>query len=163
MSTKFPYRYAYSVTINGPAEKIFSLLDDQKNLSSHMEESSWMMAGSSMSIELDSEQGREVGSEIVLRGSMMGVPLYIREYVTERRPPTRKAWETSGPQKLVILDQYRMGFEIAGSNPSTLTVFIDYSLPGSGLKRVLGKMLGKIYAKWCTEQMANDAAKHFGN
>jgi hypothetical protein len=127
-----------------------------------MEESSWMMAGSSMNMELDSKQGREVGAEIVLKGSMMGVPLYIREYVTERKPPTRKAWETSGPQKLVILDQYRMGFEITGANPSTLTVFIDYSLPASGLKRVLGKMLGKIYAKWCAEQMANDAAKHFG-
>jgi len=44
---------------------------------------------------------------------------------------------------------------------SELRVFIDYDLPVSPLSRGLGLMLGKFYAKWCVQQMVNDARKYF--
>jgi hypothetical protein len=40
-------------------------------------------------------------------------------------------------------------------------VFIDYELPRLGLASWLGKLFGKTYARWCTEQMVNDAAREF--
>lgn len=94
---------------------------------------------------------------------MMGIPLFVREFVTESEVPKRKVWETKGPQKLIIMDQYRMGFDLTPeSAATTVNVFIDYNLPSSGIQKVLGQLFGKVYARWCTEQMAKGAAKHFG-
>ena len=159
--TKFPFHYSYTARINAPPQTIFEFLDDPRKISSHMEKSSWMMAGSSMNVRLDERQGKELGSEIILDGSMMGIHLFVREFVTERKPPIKKVWETSGNQKLVILEQYRMGFSVTGDGPANLTVFIDYSLPQSGPGKLLGKLLGRTYAKWCTKRMAKDAANRF--
>lgn len=159
---KFPNHLSSSVEISASPELIFAYLDGQKNLSSHMEQSSWMMAGSSMKIELDQQEGKTVGAEIILRGSMLGIPLLVREAITERHPPSRKVWETAGEQKMVILDQYRMGFETTPSGAtSKLMVFIDYSLPKPPGRKVLGLLLGKLYARWCIERVTRDAAYHF--
>lgn len=55
-----------------------------------------------------------------------------------------------------------MGFVIAPeSGSSLLTVFIGYDLPRRFGTRWLGWLLGGFYAKWCTNRMANDAARHF--
>lgn len=161
-SLEYSCRYASSVEIEAKADEIFSYLDDPRKLSSHMEKSSWMMAGSSMKIELDAKEGKELGAEIILRGSMMGIPVFVREVISERNPPLKKVWETVGEQKMIIIEQYRMGFEIETRGASsTLKVFIDYSLPKSPAQRILGVLFGKIYARWCTERMAKDAAHHF--
>ena len=162
MEATYAHHMEASVLVNSRPETLFSFLDDQRNLSSHMEKSSWMMAGSKMQIELDQKEGKEVDSEIVLHGSIMGVPLYVREFITKREPPSRKIWETRGEQKLIVLDQYKMGFEIRPvGEASKLTVFIDYSLPKKGLSGVLGKAFGKTYARWCTNQMLKGATDHF--
>jgi hypothetical protein len=161
-SPDFPFHYSSTVCLKVNASEAFAFLDDPRNLSSHMEKSSLMMAGSKMSLELDSKNGKEIGSKIIMQGKMMGVPLYVNEDVTERVPPFKKSWETRGPQQLVVIDQYKMGFELkANEKTSDLRVFIDYSLPQSGFSKTLGKLFGKVYAKWCTEKMANDAARHF--
>jgi hypothetical protein len=94
-------------------ESAFTYLDDPRRLASHLEKSSWMMAGSHMNFELDEKQGREVGSEIVLKGQILGIPLFVKEVVSERTIPSKKVWQTIGPQKRVIMNQYRMGFELA--------------------------------------------------
>lgn len=151
-----------SVEVSATAEELFIYLDDPRRISSHMEKSSWMMAGSKMKIELDSKGGKDIGSEILLRGSLMGLPLFVREAVAERLPPYKKVWATVGAQKMIVLDQYRMGFEIQPHEASSrLNVFIEYSLPKSWAGRVLGSLLGKIYSRWCVERMAKDAARHF--
>ncbi|HYM33984.1 MAG TPA: hypothetical protein VET48_01245, partial [Steroidobacteraceae bacterium] len=54
--------------VSATAEQVFAFLDDHRNLSQHMSESSWMMAGSKMTIEVDALQGRAEGSHIRLSG-----------------------------------------------------------------------------------------------
>lgn len=148
--------------IAASADTLFAHLDDHDRLSGHMSQSSWMMVGSRMDIELDADRGMAVGSRIRLKGRVLGLPLLVDEVVTERVPPLRKVWETIGSPRLLVIGPYRMGFEI---NPqgaaSQLRVFLDYTLPASGISRWLGRQLGGFYARWCTESMANDAARHF--
>jgi hypothetical protein len=31
------------------------------------------------------------------------------------------------------------------------------------MQRFLGRLFGKFYAQWCTEQMVRDAVAHFGS
>ena len=55
-----------------------------------------------------------------------------------------------------------MGFQIAPrESGSHVTVFIDYALPKGALTRGLGYFLGGYYARWCTQQMVDDAVRHF--
>jgi len=102
-----------------------------------------------------------VGAIIRLRGRVLGIPLSAEEIVTERNPPLRKVWETGAP-KLLVIGQYRMGFEITPKRKaSLLRVFIDYTLPVGLFSGLLGGVFGNFYARWCTHRMADDAARHF--
>ena len=74
----------------------------------------------------------------------------------------RKVWQTTGVPRLLVIGRYEMGFEITPRGASSLLrVFIDYVLPETPLARWLGRLLAALYARWCTESMAEDAAKHF--
>lgn len=160
--SELPLHFSSFATLNTTAAEAFRFLDNPMNLSSHMSKSSWMMAGSKMEMKLDPQKGRGVGAEIILDGKMLGIPLYIREFVVESEEPVRKSWQTSGPQKLIVIDQYKMGFILRPDGDQThLEVFINYSLPSKGAGAFLGKLFATIYAKWCTDQMAQDAARHF--
>jgi len=163
MNKDFPFHYETSGLLNSSIEGAFNYLDDHTKLSGHMNKSSWMMMGSQMLTEFDSAQGKSIGAKIIMRGKMMGVPLFVNEEITERIPQFKKTWETQGPQKLVILDQYKMGFILKpeGKESTKLTVFIDYCIPTSGFKHLLAVATAKIYAKWCTESMVKDAETHF--
>lgn len=142
-----------------PIGAVFEHLDDFRKLSAHMERRSGMMAGSSMTIETDAGEGRAVGSEVRMRGRMMGLELSLTEVVTERMPPFRKAWQTID-SRLIVIGPYRLGFELTPRVNATLArIFIDYALPGR--RRWLGLLLGRMYARWCVGRMAGDAARHF--
>ena len=159
--TRFPFHHETTVMLQAQPQVAFAYLDDFNNLSSHMAKRSAMMLGSSMSITTDELGGRDVGSKVRMRGQTVGIPVSLAEIVTERDPPIRKAWETV-EANLLVIGQYRLGFDLsAPGQKSELRVFIDYDLPPSGAGRWLGSALGKIYARWCTERMANDAAAHF--
>ena len=159
--TKYPLHHETPVVLNAPAEAVFAYLDDFHKLSAHMEKPSAMMMGSKMRIETDERGGRAVGSKVRMGGTMMGVTLALEEVVTEREPPRRKAWQTTGA-KLLVIGPYRLGFELAPEGARTRArVFIDYALPDGALTRWLGRLLGGIYARWCTERMAKDALAHF--
>jgi hypothetical protein len=158
----FHHHFETVVEFKSSTVAAFDYLDDPRKLSSHMGKSTWMMAGSKMTLELDRTEGRALGSKIIMKGKIMGIPLYVNEDVTERVPPLKKSWETRGPQRLVVIDQYKMGFELTPNvDRVKLRVFIDYSLPQNGISRVLGNLFGKVYARWCTETMAQDVAGHF--
>jgi hypothetical protein len=154
--------YAESVTVDASAEDVFSFADDFSKLSSHMSRSSGMMMGGRMQISFDDDRGQTVGSHVRMTGRMMGFELFLEEVVTDRVPPRHKAWETVGNPTLLVIGNYRLGFDIASrGNSSDLRVLIDYDLPPSPKLRWLGNLLGSIYAKWCVGQMARSARDRF--
>ena len=157
----FALHHESAALLNAGVGDAFAYLDDFRQLSAHMAKRSAMMAGSRMAIETDERGGRAVGSKVRMRGSMMGMKLALEEMVTEREPPRRKAWQTVDANLLVI-GQYRLGFELEPAGEATRArIFIDYELPGKAPARWLGKLSSKIYARWCTERMARDAERHF--
>ena len=158
------YHSETSGFVGAPAATVFAYADDPARFSSHMSKSSWMMGGGRMLTELDAGRGQIVGSRIRLSGKVFGIELSVEEIVTERVPPQSKAWETTGSPRLLVIDRYRMGFEIAPQeNGSLLRVYIDYALPEDLPARWLGVLLGRYYARWCTDQMVRDTAKHFAS
>lgn len=124
-----------------------------------------------MTLSLDEQAGRALGSRIRLEGRVLGVQLSLEEVVTEHTPAARKVWATVGTPRLLVIGPYRMGFELVpaggGANAGgsdggvTLTVFIDYELPERGPSRLLGLMFGHWYARWCTGRMVADAQAAF--
>ena len=80
------------------------------------------------------------------------------EVVTNREPPLRKSWQATSEPRLWVIGQYKMGLEVSPqADASQFRVFIEYARPTAGIPRVLGK----VYARWCTRQMVTDAQKHF--
>jgi polyketide cyclase/dehydrase/lipid transport protein len=158
---RFPYHDESTAVVHASAERVFAHLDDPKSLSAHMGESSMMMMGSRMSIDVD-PGGGQIGSKIRMVGRVMGVPVSLEEVICERQPPYKKRWETVGTPKLIVIGHYRMGFDVTPRGDSSLVrVFIDYSLPTGFIGRCLGRVFGSVYAKWCTQRMARDAAERF--
>ena len=157
-----PLRYESSGFVQSPMDQVFAHIDDHTRLSSHMSEPSWRTGGGRMDTEIDEGRGQTVGSRIRLSGQVFGVDLSVEEIVVERDPPRRKIWETTGAPKLLVIGHYRMGFELsAKGNASVLRVFIEYALPERAPTRWLGRLFGQYYARWCTQQMVNDAVNHF--
>ena len=131
-------------------------------MAAHMTDRSWKMAFSRMTISMDAKDGRAVGSRIALTGRILGILLQVDETVTVYAPPVSKAWHTVGAPHLLVIGAYEMGFFIRPlPHGSALTVFIDFALPDGGVSRVLGRLFGRVYARWCTNTMAGDALKHF--
>ena len=159
-----PLQHESTALVHAPVDEVFAYPDDPNALAAHMSESSMMMMGSRMSVDVDADGGRAVGSKIRMQGRMMGIPLSLEEVVTERQVPRRKVWQTIGMPNLLIMAHYRMGFELMPSGDSSMVrVFIDYSLPTSLPGSWLGRLLGGVYARWCTKQMADGAVRHFGS
>lgn len=150
------------VLISATPEDVFAFVDDHSRLSSHMSQSSWMMGGGRMLVEIDGLAGRAIGSHIKLSGKVFGLSLSLDEVVTRRDPPTDKVWETVGTPKLLVIGSYRMGIQISAEHQrSRLRVFIDYELPTTWRTRWLGWLFGGIYAKWCVRQMTEGTLRHF--
>jgi len=157
----YRHRFAQAGYVAAAPAVLFDYLDDHERLASHMMQSSAMMAGSAMAFTFDEGRGRTLGSRIAMHGTMLRFTLEVNEVVTERAPPLRKAWETEGQPRLLVIGAYCMGFEVAAKGPgSELTIFIDYDLPPWPL-RILGLIAGRFYARWCVESMARDAARAF--
>lgn len=144
-------------------ETLFAHLDDHRRLSAHMARRSWLMAGSRMTVATDEGHGQRVGSHIYLAGRVLGIPLSVDEVVEEYRRPERKTWQTLGEPRLLVIGEYRMGFETASVAEGTrLRVFIEYALPTGKVTRWLGRLMGDAYARWCVRMMLADAVRSFG-
>ncbi len=119
-----------SVNVAAEPEALFDHLDDQERLAAHMNKPSMMMMGGRMFYKFDAARGRAVGSVIRMGGSFLWLRLFVEEVVTQHERPHRKAWKTLGVPHLILIDNYRMGFEIEdGGTLSRLRVLIDYDLP----------------------------------
>ena len=151
---------AHEATVRVTPAVLFERLDDQTRLSAHMSKRSWKMAWGKMGTILDAQGGRAVGSHITLRGRVFGIRLELDEVVTRREPPTLKEWETVGEPRLLVIGPYRMGFTITPREHgcSALRVVIDYDLPSRGVSRLLGRLFGPEYARWCVKRMVTDAS-----
>ena len=143
-------------------EEVFVFVDDHARFSSHMSESSWMMGGGRMSVELDEARGQAEGSHIRLGGRVFGVRLDLDEVVTRRNPPTDKVWATVGAPRLLVIGDYEMGVRITPeAGGSRVRVFINYELPKGWATYWLGRLFGRFYAKWCVDQMLVGVARAF--
>ena len=155
-----PRHFEGSAFVDASPEHVFAFVDDHSRFSSHMSQSSWMMGGGRMVVELDAAKGQAVGSHIRLSGRVFGVSLYLDEVVTRRDPPTDKVWETVGAPRLLVIGAYSMGVQIGPERGgSRLRVFIDYQLPDGPLTSWLGWLFGRLYARWCVEQMLTGVVK----
>lgn len=158
----FPFHNESVALVDASADRVFAYLDDPKALAAHMGKSSVMMMGMRMSMDVNADGGRVMGSKIRMEGRMLGMSLSLEEVITERLVPTRKDWQTIGVPKLLVIAHYRMGFELTRHGEGfQLRVFIDYRLPSEAPGSWPGRLLGGVYARWCTKQMADDAARHF--
>ena len=148
--------------IKASQAEVFAYLDDQTRLAAHMEKRSMLLLGGRMTYKFDAGKGRAVGSVIGMGGHFLGLSLVVVEVVTERTPPASKTWETRGPQRLLIIDSYVMGFETRDVAGQTSTrVYIDYRLPSSLPGRWFGLLFAGFYARWCVSRMLDDASSHF--
>ncbi|MFZ2326998.1 MAG: SRPBCC family protein [Rhodoferax sp.] len=155
----FSFTRVATATVRGTVGEVFALLDDHKRLAAHMEKPSLMMAGARMEIETDNRRGQALGSEIRLHGRVLGIPISVTEKVVDFAPPFRKIWETTSEPKLLVIGRYRMGVELTPiAQAVQLRVWIEYDLPTGWFTRLLGRILGGIYAQWCLDQMLRDAS-----
>ena len=160
--TQYPLHHVSEEGVAAKPEVLFAFLDDHARLARHMEKPSLMTVGGAFHVETDDLHGRALGSVIRMSGSVLGVGMWVEEIVTEYSPPHSKTWETRGEPRLLVIGGYRMGFTISPrAGGSHLTVFIDYRLPERGIARLLGRLLGRSYARWCTRRMVQDAVSLF--
>ncbi|HLE49454.1 MAG TPA: SRPBCC family protein [Patescibacteria group bacterium] len=160
--TDFGKHYEESVLVSATPDEIFNFADNHKNFSAHMNKSSWMMGGGSMETEMDEGKGQKLGSHIKLHGKVFGFNLFLDEAITKYSPPNHKEWKTVGNINLLVVDHYKLGFEIKPEKEnSLLKVYIDYNLPKPFFTKLLGLLLGSIYAKWCVKQMIKGVDEHF--
>jgi Polyketide cyclase / dehydrase and lipid transport len=153
-----------TAVVSASPERVFAFIDDHERLLSHMSQSSWRMGGGCMKTILDERRGQSVGSHIRMSGRVLGLELSLDEVVTEREPPTRKAWATVGSPRLLVIGPYRMGFEVMPQGSSSLLrVFIHYAVPLPWPQRWLGRVFGGYYAHGCTQSMVNDAVRQFAS
>lgn len=117
-----------------------------------------------MRIFMEPDHTRRVGSFFGFTGGVLGVPLRVNEVVTSRTPPSSKTWKTTEEPTLWVIGSYEMGFEVLprGSR-SELRVSIAYAPPNGILGSILGRLLGPVYARWCTGIMVADAVRHFSH
>ncbi len=159
---KIMKHYEDSVYIPVSPKELFVYVDDHKNFSSHMNKSSWMMGGGRMNTHMDDKRFRELGSHIQMGGTVFGIKLYLDEVVRHYEPPYRKQWQTVGKLNLLVIDHYKLGFGIdPKDNGSNFRAYIDYYLPQSVATRILGYLFGRMYAKWCVNQMINGVKEHY--
>ena len=158
------HRYASSVLVSAAPESVFARLDDQTRLAAHMQQSSAMMGGGSMTYAFDEGRGQAVGSHIRMTGAAFGLRLEVDEVVTERTPPTRKVWRTTGAPRLLVISGYEMGFALAPEGLRTrLEVWIDYDISPRPLGRLLAAALSALYARWCVRRMLGETAAAFAS
>ncbi len=152
--SRHPFHVEASADLPGSQRSVFDALDSPRCLAAHMESNTLMMAGTRMAIELDEGGGRAVGSHIGMTGRVLGMALRVDEVVTAYEPPWCKVWETIDEPRLLVIGRYRMGFGVEPlGTGSRARIWIDYCLPAGGLARWLGAAVGRLYARWCTQQI----------
>lgn len=149
-------------TIHANPTAVFDYLDAPARFGMHMSRRSAMMFGGRMSVAADVHEGRAIGSIIRLSGAFAGIPISVAQVITDRTPPTRKVWATLPQARLLILQAYRMGFDLEGNGPgSSLRVWIQYRPTVHGLWAAAAWLFAGLYAQWCLDSIVKDVSGHF--
>lgn len=159
----FTHHYEETTHLHIPIKEVFAYADNHNNFSAHMNSKQGMMMGGKFETIIDKGKGQTEGSHIIMKGSVLGISLFLDEIITTHDPPYRKKWQTVGEVKLLVIDHYELGFELLPKdNGSEFRVYIDYNLPPSFPGKFLGLALGGMYAKWCVHQMISGVETRFG-
>ena len=154
---RYPYSAELARGVDDSIAAVFSRLDDHRRLARHMERPDWRMLGSHLDLAVDPGPN-DVGQHMRWSGRIAGLAVAADEVVIEREEPARKAWETVGPVRLLVIGAYRMGFSIEpDGRGSRVVIRLDYAMPERAPWRWLGRILGKSYARWCLERMMQEA------
>jgi hypothetical protein len=149
-----------TVMIGGSIDAVFAVIDDPLKISTHMSRRTWMMAGSTMSTEVDELGGRAVGSRIQMTGRVIGIAVGLDQVVTLREPPYAKRWATQGAPKLIVIGPYAIAVELEPRGQATsMRVALEYDLPANN--RWIGHLFGRAYANWCIRQIVHDVGANF--
>ena len=81
-----PFQSESTRIVSASADAAFSHLDDHNRLAGHMSQSSWLMAGSKMAIELDAAKGPDNGPHIHFRCRVLSIPIQVEEIATKHEP-----------------------------------------------------------------------------
>lgn len=155
-----PCHYESSATVAGTAAEVFAVADEPDLMMRHMSRPSLMMGGGALRCDIDALGGKAPGSVISFKGKAFGLSIEATEIIEERVPPSRKSWTTIGSPRLVVISDYRMGFEVAPVPAgSALRVWIDYALPRAGWTRFAGLLMGSMFARWCVENMLREVER----
>jgi hypothetical protein len=160
-TSQFVHHFEDEALIEIPEAALFGFLDKHSQLAAHMTRRSWMMGGGRMDISADAGGFQRLGSRLRLAGRAFGLKIMLEEEVTAYQPPLKKTWQTIGSPKLLIIGEYRMGFTLTPTaGGCRLRVFIDYEMPHGAITRLLGYLLGRVYARWCVRSMIREARVH---
>lgn len=147
-----PLHFEANAILTGSAEDIFAIADEPTLLARDMSRPTLMIGGGSMQCDLDVLAGKANGSVIRLTGKAFGITITAKEIVEDRSAPYRKVSATTGTPQLIVVRDYRMGFEIAEADSvSQFHVWIDYGVPQSGARHCLGQLFGPMFVRWCVE------------
>jgi hypothetical protein len=147
-----------TVEIKAAPEKVFGFVDDIQHTGWHMKKSSMAMMGSKLTLEVLSKNKTGLGATYRWYGQVMGMAMDFSEEVTEWVKNKRRVWETTGKPKLIIMNGYKMWFEVEPvKNKTRITFGITYDLPRDLRGKILGAISAKWYSKWCLKSMTQDA------
>ena len=153
-------RARYEIEILATPEKVFAHMDDINNVGWHMSgESSMPMMGSRLRLEvIDDKKG--IGATYRWKGSVMNMPIDIKETVTKWIKNGEKSWQTIGKPKMIVMSGYVMHLRVSPTEKGTKVLFeIDYSLPKTPWGWIIGVILARKYAKWCLQRACEDTKK----
>jgi hypothetical protein len=149
-----------TVMVAGSVDAVFAVVDDPLKISTHMGRRTWMMAGSTMSTEVDELGGHAVGSRIRMTGRVIGIPVGLDQAITVREPPYTKQWATQGAPKLIVIGPYAIAVELEPhGQAASMRVALEYDLPANN--RWIGHLFGRAYANWCIRQIVHDVGANF--
>ena len=147
--------------IHSSREKVFTQMDDFSKTGMHMTESSMMMMGSKLKLELLSTNATGVDACYHWYGKLMGMTMDFSEIVTKWQTPILKEWETIGEARIIIMSWYRMWFEITTvENATNAKISITYRLPKEWYFKILSFLFAIRYCNWCLNNMLNDTKKN---
>ena len=147
-----------NIIIRNSPEKVFSYMDNLGNTGMHMMQSSSMMMGSKLKLELLSENATGLNAKFRWYGNMMGIKMDFTVDVTKWIKDKEKVWETVGDAKMIILGWYQMRLQLTPITEGTKAeLSIAYTYPKKILGKILTFFLAQWYANWCLKSMLSNS------